>query len=160
MTLRDFLKANKSLTDFKRLYHELSKTKITYRQIEANLLTAGEDFIIKALNINALNILITGCGSYWIDLNTKWNEQLNSKTTSSNKTLGYWLKMNNLEEKFKNAYLREYPKCYNDLNQILSYTSSAAIKAAFKWDYTLEGFEFWLNQSIAWAEFCNKINNE
>ena len=42
MTLRDFLKANKSLTDFKRLYHERSKTNITYRQIETNLLTAKE----------------------------------------------------------------------------------------------------------------------
>ena len=155
MTLRDFLKANKSLTKFKKLYHERSKSKITYRQIEANLLTAGEDFII-----NALNILITGRGSYWLDLNTKWNAQLNSKTNSRNKTLGYWLKMNNLEKKFKNAYLREYPKCYDDLNQILSDTSSVAIKAAFKWSYTSEGFEFWLNQSIAWAEFCNKINNE
>lgn len=154
MTLRDFLKANKSLTKFKKLYHERSKPKITYRQIEANLLTAEEDFIIKALNISI------NCGSYWLDLNTKWNEQLNSKTTSSNKTLGYWLKMNNLEKKFKNAYLREYPKCYDDLNQILSDTSSVAIKAAFKWSYTSEGFEFWLNQSIAWAEFCNKINNE
>ena len=154
MTLRDFLKANKSLTKFKKLYHERSKSKITYRQIEANLLTAEEDFIIKALNISI------NCGSYWLDLNTKWNEQLNSETTSRNKTLGYWLKMNNLEKKFKNAYLREYPKCYDDLNQILSDTSSVAIKAAFKWSYTSEGFEFWLNQSIAWAEFCNKINNE
>ena len=44
MTLRDFLKANRSLTSFKKIYHEWSKTKITYRQIEANLLTAGEDF--------------------------------------------------------------------------------------------------------------------
>ena len=155
MTLRDFLKANKSLTSFKKTYHELSKTKITYRQIEANLLTAGEDFIIKALNIS-----ITNRGGYWVGLNTKWNEQLNSKTTSSNKTLGYWLKINNLEEKFKKAYLSQNPKCYNDLSQILSDTSSVAIKAAFKWSYTLEGFEFWLNQSIAWAEFCNKINNE
>ena len=66
MTLRDFLKANKSLTKFKKLYHERSNTKITYRQIEVNLLTAGEDFII-----NALNILITGRSSYWLDLNTK-----------------------------------------------------------------------------------------
>ena len=155
MTLRDFLKANKSLTSFKKTYHERSKTKITYRQIEANLLTAGEDFIIKALNIS-----ITNRGGYWVGLNTKWNEQLNSKTTSSNKTLGYWLKINNLEEKFKKAYLSQNPKCYNDLSQILSDTSSVAIKAAFKWSYTLEGFEFWLNQSIAWAEFCNKINNE
>ena len=155
MTLRDFLKANKSLTKFKKLYYERSHTKITYRQIEANLLTAGEDFIIKALNIS-----ITNRGGYWVGLNTKWNEQLNSKTTSSNKTLGYWLKINNLEEKFKKAYLSQNPKCYNDLSQILSDTSSVAIKAAFKWSYTLEGFEFWLNQSIAWAEFCNKINNE
>ena len=156
MTLRDFLKANKSLTKFKKLYHERSNTKITYCQIEANLLTAGEDFIIKALNINALNILITGCGSYWIDLNTKWNEQLKSKTTSRNKTLGYWLKMNNLEEKFKNAYLREYPKCYNGLNQRLSSTNSAAISASFSWSCTVEGFEFWLRQSTAWNKFCKK----
>ena len=42
MTLRDFLKANKSLTNFKKAYHVRSSTKITYRQIEANLLTAGE----------------------------------------------------------------------------------------------------------------------
>ena len=152
MTLRDFLKANKSLTSFKKTYHERSKTKITYRQIEANLLTAGEDFIIKALNIS-----ITNRGGYWVGLNTKWNEQLNSETTSSNKTLGYWLKMNNLEEKFKNAYLREYPKCYNGLNQRLSSTNSAAISASFPWSCTVEGFEFWLRQSTAWNKFCKKI---
>lgn len=152
MTLRDFLKANKSLTSFKKTYHERSKTKITYRQIEANLLTAGEDFIIKALNIS-----ITNRGGYWVGLNTKWNEQLNSKTTSSNKTLGYWLKKNNLEEKFKNAYLREYPKCYNGLNQRLSSTNSAAISASFPWSRTTEGFEFWLRQSTAWNKFCKKI---
>ena len=152
MTLRDFLKANKSLTSFKKTYHERSKTKITYRQIEANLLTAGEDFIIKALNIS-----ITNRGGYWVGLNTKWNEQLNSETTSSNKTLGYWLKINNLEEKFKNAYLREYPKCYNGLNQRLSSTNSAAISASFPWSCTVEGFEFWLKQSTAWNKFCKKI---
>ena len=155
MTLRDFLKANKSLTKFKKLYYERSNTKITYRQIEANLLTAGEDFIIKALNI-----LITGRGSYWLDLNTKWNEQLNSKTTSSNKTLGHWLKINNLEEKFKRAYLNQNPKCYNSLKQKLSSTNSAAISAAFAWNRTVEGFEFWLRQSTAWNKFCKKINNE
>ena len=153
MTLRDFLKANKSLTSFKKTYHERSKTKITYRQIEANLLTAGEDFIIKALNIS-----ITNRGGYWVGLNTKWNEQLNSETTSSNKTLGYWLKKNNLEEKFKNAYLREYPKCYNGLNQRLSSTNSAAISASFSWSRTTEGFEFWLRQSTAWNKFCKKNN--
>ena len=152
MTLRDFLKANKSLTSFKKTYHERSKTKITYRQIEANLLTAGEDFIIKALNIS-----ITNRGGYWVGLNTKWNEQLKSKTTSSNKTLGYWLKINNLEEKFKKAYLSQNPKCYNDLNQSLSDTSSAAISAAFPWSRTTEGFEFWLRQSTAWNKFCKKI---
>ena len=152
MTLRDFLKANKSLTKFKKLYYERSNTKITYRQIEANLLTAGEDFIIKALNI-----LITGRGSYWLDLNTKWNEQLNSKTTSSNKTLGHWLKINNLEEKFKRAYLNQNPKCYNSLKQKLSSTNSAAISAAFAWNRTVEGFEFWLRQSTAWNKFCKKI---
>ena len=156
MTLRDFLKANKSLTKFKKLYHERSNTKITYCQIETNLLTAGEDFIIKALNINALNILITGCGSYWIDLNTKWNEQLNSKTTSRNKTLGYWLKINNLEEKFKKAYLSQNPKCYSSLKQKLLSTSSAAISAAFTWNRTVEGFDFWRRQSIAWYKFCKK----
>ena len=63
MTLRDFLKANKSLTEFKKMYHELSKTKITYRQIETNLLIAGEDFIINTLNISNVD-----CG-YWVDLN-------------------------------------------------------------------------------------------
>ena len=105
MTLRDFLKANKSLTDFKKLYHKRSKTKITYRQIEANLLTAGEDFII-----NALHISTTDC-DYWVTLNTKWNDQLKLKASSStNRTLGYWLKMNNLEEKFKKAYLNRYPE--------------------------------------------------
>ena len=155
MTLRDFLKANKSLTDFKKLYHERSKTNITYRQIEANLLTAGEDFIV-----NALNILITGRGSYWLDLNTKWNEQLNSKTTSSNKTLGYWLKINNLEEKFKKAYLSQNPKCYSSLKQKLSSTISTAISGAFTWNRTVEGFDFWRRQSIAWYKFCKKINNE
>ena len=149
MTLRDFLKANKSLTDFKKLYHERSKTKITYRQIEANLLTAGEDFIINALHYSHDD------NGYWITLNTKWNDQLKPKTTSSaDKTLGYWLKMNNLEEKFKKAYLRENPKCYSGLNQILSDTSSAAISAAFTWNRTVEGFEFWLSQSTAWTKFC------
>ena len=149
MTLRDFLKANRSLTDFKRLYHERSKTNITYRQIEANLLTAREDFIINALNISHND------NGYWVGLNTKWNAQLNSKTTSNtNKTLGYWLKINNLEEKFKKAYLRENPKCYSGLNQILSDTSSAAISAAFTWNRTVEGFEFWLSQSTAWTKFC------
>ena len=151
MTLRDFLKANKSLTKFKKLYHERSNTKITYRQIEANLLTAGEDFIV-----NALNILITGRGSYWLDLNTKWNEQLNSETTSSNKTLGYWLKINNLEEKFKKAYLSQNPKCYSSLKQKLSSTNSTAISAAFTWNRTVEGFDFWRRQSIAWHKFCKK----
>ena len=151
MTLRDLLKANKSLTKFKKLYHERSNTKITYRQIEANLLTAGEDFII-----NALNILITGRGNYWLDLNAKWNEQLKSKTISSNKTLGYWLKMNNLEEKFKKAYLSQNPKCYNDLNQSLLDTSITAISSAFRWDRTVEGFDFWRRQSIAWYKFCKK----
>ena len=154
MTLRDFLKANKSLTNFKKLYHERSKSKITYRQIEANLLTAGEDFIIKALNISI------NCGSYWLDLNTKWNAQLNSETTSRNKTLGYWLRMNNLEEKFKNAYLSLNPKCYRSLKQKLSSTSSAAISSAFTWNRTVEGFDFWLEQSTTWKKFCNKINNE
>ena len=151
MTLRDFLKANKSLTSFKKTYHERSKTKITYRQIEANLLTAGEDFIIKALNIS-----ITNRGGYWVGLNTKWNEQLNSETTSSNKTLGYWLKINNLEEKFKKAYLSQNPKCYNSLKQKLSSTSSGAISAAFTWNRTVEGFDFWRRQSIAWHKFCKK----
>ena len=149
MTLRDFLKANKSLTDFKKLYHERSKTKITYRQIEANLLTAGEDFIINALHYSHDD------NGYWIILNAKWNDQLKPKANSSaDRTLGYWLKTNNLEEKFKKAYLRENPKCYSGLNQILSDTSTAAISAAFTWNRTVEGFEFWLSQSTAWTKFC------
>ena len=146
MTLRDFLKANKSLTSFKKVYHERSKTKITYHQIEANLLTAGEDFIIKALNIS-----ITDRGSYWVGLNTKWNEQLKPKP------LSYWLKINNLEEKFKKAYLSQNPKCYSSLKQKLSSTSSGAISAAFTWNRTVEGFDFWLEQSTAWNKFCTKI---
>lgn len=155
MTLRDFLKANKSLTDFKRLYHERSKTNITYRQIEANLLTAGEDFII-----NALNISITDRGGYWVGLNTKWNAQLNSETTSSNKTLGYWLKINNLEKKFKNAFLKQYPKDRGRLNQTLTSTQYFAIRAAFSWHSTSEGFEFWCKQNEAWESFVKNIDNE
>ena len=153
MTLRDFLKANKSLTKFKKLYHERSNTKITYRQIEANLLTAREDFII-----DALNILITGRGSYWLDLNTKWNEQLNSETTSSNKTLGYWLKINNLEEKFKNAYLKQDPQGRRDLNQILASNKYTAILSSFRWSITSEGYDFWCKQNDAWKSFCKKNN--
>lgn len=152
MTLRDFLKANKSLTSFKKTYHERSKTKITYRQIEANLLTAGEDFIIKALNIS-----ITNRGGYWVGLNTKWNEQLNSETTSSNKTLGYWLKINNLEEKFKNAYLKQDPQGRNDLNQILTSNKYNAILSSFRWSLTSEGYDFWCKQNDAWKSFCKKI---
>ena len=155
MTLRDFLKANKSLTSFKKTYHERSKTKITYRQIEANLLTAGEDFIIKALNIS-----ITNRGGYWVGLNTKWNEQLNSKTTSSNKTLGYWLKINNLEEKFKRAYLKQDPQRRKDLNQILTNNEYTAILSSFRWSVTSEGYDFWCKQNDAWKSFCKKINNE
>ena len=155
MTLRDFLKANKSLTSFKKTYHERSKTKITYRQIEANLLTAGEDFIIKALNIS-----ITNRGGYWVGLNTKWNEQLNSKTTSSNKTLGYWLKINNLEETFKRAYLKQDPQRRKDLNQILTNNEYTAILSSFRWSVTSEGYDFWCKQNDAWKSFCKKINNE
>ena len=151
MTLRDFLKANKSLTSFKKVYHERSKTKITYRQIEANLLTAGEDFII-----NALNISITDRGGYWVGLNIKWNEQLKSETTSSNKTLGYWLKINNLEEKFKNAFLKQYPQRRNDLNQILTSTEYDTIASSFQWSSTSEGYNFWKKQHIAWKIFCKK----
>ena len=155
MTLRDFLKANKSLTDFKKLYHKLSKTKITYRQIEANLLTAGEDFII-----NALHISTTDC-DYWVTLNTKWNEQLKSKANSStNRTLGYWLKINNLEEKFKNAFLKQYPQRRNDLNQILTSTEYDTIASSFQWSSTSEGYNFWKKQHIAWNIFYKKINNE
>lgn len=151
MTLRDFLKANKSLTSFKKTYHERSKTNITYRQIEANLLTAGEDFII-----NALNISITDRGGYWVGLNTKWNAQLNSETTSSNKTLGYWLKTNNFEEKFKNAFLREYPRSKDRLNTILTLTHCGAISSAFTWCSTLEGFDFWSEKDLEWRSFRKK----
>ena len=148
MTLRDFLKANKSLTDFKRLYHERSETKITYRQIEANLLTAGEDFIINALRISHVD------NGHWVGLNTKWNAQLNSETTSdTNKTLGYWLKTNNLEEKFKHAFLEQYPKERGRLNQTLTSTQYFAIRAAFSWRSTSEGFEFWCKQNKAWESF-------
>ena len=149
MTLRDFLKANKSLTDFKKLYHERSKTKITYRQIEANLLTAGEDFIINALNISHVD------NGYWITLNTKWNDQLKPKANSStDRTLGYWLKINNLEEKFKKAYLNRYPEYYSGLNRTLSSTSSVAISSAFTWCNTPEGYDFWYNQHVKWQDFC------
>ena len=156
MTLRDFLKANRSLTSFKKTYHEWSKTKITYRQIEANLLTAGEDFII-----NALNISITDCGGYWVGLNTKWNAQLKFKANSSaNKTLGYWLKINNLEEKFKNAFLGQYPKERGRLNQTLTSTQYFAIRAAFIWRQTSEGYDFWCKQNKAWESFVKNIDNE
>ena len=149
MTLRDFLKANKSLTDFKKLYHKRSKTKITYRQIEANLLTTEEDFII-----NALHISTTDC-DYWVTLNTKWNEQLKLKANSStNKTFGYWLKINNLEEKFKNAFLKQYPQRRNDLNQILTSTEYDTIASSFQWSSTSEGYNFWKKQHIAWKDFC------
>ena len=149
MTLRDFLKANRSLTSFKKAYHERSKTKITYRQIEANLLIAGEDFII-----NALNISITDRGGYWVGLNTKWNAQLNSETTSNtNKTLSYWLKINNLEEKFKNAFIKQYPQDRGRLNQMLTNTQYYTIRAAFSWRQTLEGYDFWCKQNKAWESF-------
>ena len=149
MTLRDFLKANKSLTDFKKLYHKRSKTKITYRQIEANLLTTEENFII-----NALHISTTDC-DYWVTLNTKWNEQLKLKANSStNKTFGYWLKINNLEEKFKNAFLKQYPQRRNDLNQILTSTEYDTIASSFQWSSTSEGYNFWKKQHIAWKDFC------
>lgn len=155
MTLRDFLKANKSLTDFKKLYHERSKTKITYRQIEANLLTAGEDFIINALHISTIDC------DYWVTLNTKWNDQLKLKASlSTNRTLGYWLKINNLEEKFKNAFLKQYPQRRNDLNQILTSTEYDTIISSFQWSSTSEGYNFWKKQHIAWKIFCKKINNE
>ena len=155
MTLRDFLKANKSLTDFKKLYHKLSKTKITYRQIEANLLTAGEDFII-----NAIHVSIIDC-EYWVTINTKWNDQLKLKASSStNRTLGYWLKINNLEEKFKNAFLKQYPQRRNDLNQILTSTEYDIIASSFQWSSTSEGYNFWKKQHIAWNIFYKKINNE
>lgn len=150
MTLRDFLKANKSLTEFKKMYHELSKTKITYRQIETNLLIAGEDFII-----NALNISNTDC-DYWVGLNARWNTQLKSKTTSSNKTFGYWLKTNNLEEKFKNAFLREHPGSRDRLNRILTWTNCGTISAAFTWCSTPEGFDFWSEKDLEWRSFCEK----
>ena len=147
MTLRDFLKANKSLTDFKKLYHERSKTKITYRQIEANLLTAGEDFIINALYYSHDD------NGYWITLHTKWNDQLKPKANAKNQTFGDWLKMNNLEEKFKKAYLKRNPKCYNGLSRILSGTDTLAISSSFTWINTEEGYDFWHKQNKAWESF-------
>lgn len=149
MTLRDFLKANKSLTDFKKLYHERSKTKITYRQIEANLLTAGEDFIINALHISHVD------DGYWVTLNTKWNTQLKPKANSStDKTLGDWLKTNKLEEKFKKAYLNRNPKCYSGLKRTLSGTDSLAISSSFIWMNTPEGYDFWHDKHVKWRDFC------
>ena len=146
MTLRDFLKANKSLTSFKEMYHERSKTKITYRQIEANLLTAGEDFIINALNINN-----TDC-DYWVGLNTKWNDQLNF----NNKTLGYWLEKHHLKGKFKDEYLKQYPGNKDRLNQFLISTNCGAISCAFRWTSTSDGYNFWSTKSTEWVEFCRK----
>lgn len=146
MTLRDFLKANKALTRFKEAYHERSKIKITYRQIETNLLTTEKDFIKKALNLKESDF------SYWIDLNTKWNAQLNSKT------FGDWLRLNNLEEKFKNAYLKQHPGCKNILNQILTSVQRIAIFSSIIWSDTLEGYQFWSKQHTAWTNFC--INNK
>lgn len=146
MTLRDFLKVNKSLTSFKKMYHEQSKTKITYRQIEANLLTAGEDFII-----NALNISNTDC-DYWVGLNTKWNNQLNF----NNKTLSYWLEKHHLKEKFKNEYLKQHPGNKNKLDQIFAETNCCVISCAFKWASTSDGYDFWGRKSTEWAEFCRK----
>ena len=148
MTLRDFLKANKSLINFKKLYHERSKTKITYRQIEANLLTAGEDFIINTLNISHVE------DGYWVNLNTKWNSQLNSKTNSGNKTFGYWLKINNLEKKFKDAFFRQHPKDDDRLNRMLADSYQWNIYKAFTWCDTPEGYDFWYNQHVKWQDFC------
>lgn len=142
MTLRDFLKDNKSLTSFKKAYHERSKTKITYCQIEANLLTTEKDFIKKALNLKGSDF------PYWIDLNIKWNALLNSKT------FGDWLRANNLEEKFKNAYLRQNPQNKNKLNQLFSSTDAFTFVRAFTWWSTLEGYDFWFKQYNAWSNFC------
>lgn len=149
MTLRDFLKANGALIKFKTEYHEQSKIKITYRQIEANLLTAGKDFII-----NALNISTTDRG-YWANLNTKWNTQLKSKTNSENITFDYWLKTNKLKKKFKNAFLRQHTKEEEDkLNRILVSTDPLAISNAFIWCGAPEGYDFWYKQHIKWKNFC------
>ena len=150
MTLRDFLKANKALIKFKEAYHERSKIKITYRQIETNLLTTEKDFIKKALNLNESYF------SYWIDLNTKWNAQLNSKITLNTiKTFGDWLRLNNLEEKFKNAYLKQHPGRKNALNKILTSVYSNVIFSSIIWSDTLEGYQFWSKQHTAWVNFCN-----
>ena len=156
MTLRDFLKANKSLTDFKKLYHERSKTKITYRQIEANLLTAGEDFIINALHFSHDD------NGYWVALNTKWNDQLKATVIYTYNGDGWggsdgelnFKFLNNLEEKFKKAYLKRNPKCYSGLSRVLSGTSSVAISSSFTWTCTSEGYDFWYNQHIKWQDFC------
>ena len=150
MTLRDFLKANKALIKFKEAYHERSKIKITYRQIETNLLTTEKDFIKKALNLNESYF------SYWTDLNTKWNAQLNSKITLNTiKTFGDWLRLNNLEEKFKNAYLKQHSGGKNTLNKILTSVEHDAIFNSITWISTLEGYEFWYKWHIAWKNFCN-----
>ena len=92
---------------------------------------------------------------YWVTLNTKWNDQLKLKASSStNRTLGYWLKINNIEEKFKNAFLKQYPQRRNDLNQILTSTEYDTIASSFQWSSTSEGYNFWKKQHIAWKDFC------
>ena len=62
--------------------------------------------------------------------------------------------MNNLEEKFKKAYLKRNPKCYSGLNRVLSGTSSEAISSSFIWCNTPEGYDFWHNQHVKWKDFC------
>lgn len=155
MTLRDFLKANKALIAFKKLYHERSKTKITYRQIEADLLTAGEDFIKKALNLNE------GRCSYWVNLNNKWNsccaahkiDGTKNQSSCVDKTLGSWLKANKIYEKFKENYMDQHK--FGDLDYVLKSTNPAIIDNSLYWNGTKEGFSFWSDKHNAWQKFCN-----
>lgn len=153
MTLRDFLKANGALIKFKKLYHERSKTKITYRQIETNLLTAGEDFIKKALNLNGTHY------DYWLSLNTKWNgcyiaNEAKSKSSSTDKTLGSWLKIKGIEENFRKAFLNQYPHDTVRLNEMLKSIYHTTISTAFTWARTSEGYDFWHQKSGEWRKFC------
>ena len=154
MTLRDFLKANRALIKFKTDYHEQSKTKITYRQIEANLLTAGEDFIKKALNLNESHY------GYWMALNAKWNDCYvahkadNAKKQSLcvDKTFGNWLKTNKIYKKFKKQYIKRNGS--QNLDYVLKSTDPNIINSSLCWRYTDEGSNFWLAKHNDWGKFC------
>lgn len=159
MTLRDFLKANRALIEFKKLYHERSKTKITYRQIEANLLTAKEDFIKKTLNLTKSPDHYKGSRDYyWIILNSKWSScyAANEIKKNTDKTLGSWLKIKGIEENFRKAFLNQYPRDTERLDELLKSTGCSSIGGAFTWCNTSEGHAFWNERNLEWRDFCIK----